>query len=342
MVKTKAVGLFSGGLDSILAARVIAEQGIEVKLVKFVTPFFDYDLLTKADEYQQDVFARYGFEVELVDISEGYIDLLRKPAHGFGKNFNPCIDCKVMMLSKSRQIMVEWGGSFLFTGEVLGQRAMSQRRDALRIIERDSGCEDILVRPLCALRLQPTKPERDGVLRRDGLHGFTGRGRREQIKLAKSFGMVDFPNGAGGCILTDVNLASRIEAVYNNELPFLSSDNLTVTDIRLLLMGRHFSLPGGRWLVLGRNQRENEQLIELKGEDDIILFMPERPGPTGLLRFYSLGSFVAEEFRLESSLVVAYGRKIKGELLPGTVQVEYRGEKIAIKSSPALAVPYSF
>ena len=144
MSKTTAIGLFSGGLDSILACRIIADQDIRVRALKFVTPFFDHELLGREQEYQQEVQDKYGLEVELVDLSKGYIELLRNPAHGFGKNFNPCIDCKILMFTKAREMMAKYDASFLITGEVLGQRPMSQRRDTLNVIERDAICKDIL------------------------------------------------------------------------------------------------------------------------------------------------------------------------------------------------------
>ena len=132
MGKLTGLGLFSGGLDSILACRVIAAQGIRVKALKFVTPFFDHHLLACQEEYQQEILRKYGLDVELIDLSDGYIDLLKKPAHGFGKNFNPCIDCKILMLTRARQLLASYQASFLVTGEVLGQRPMSQRRDTLK------------------------------------------------------------------------------------------------------------------------------------------------------------------------------------------------------------------
>ena len=164
MPETSAIGLFSGGLDSILACHLIKSQGIRVIAIKFVTPFFDYDLLGDYEAYRQEMMDKFSLSVELVDISRGYINLLKKPGHGFGKNFNPCVDCKIFMMSKAREMMDKRGASFIFSGEVLGQRPMSQRRDTLRVIERDSGCDDILLRPLCAKRLNPTRAEREGLV----------------------------------------------------------------------------------------------------------------------------------------------------------------------------------
>jgi hypothetical protein len=173
-----AIGLFSGGLDSILACRVIMAQDIRVIGLKFVTPFFDDQLLQCKEQYCAEIREKYGINVRVVDIGPGYVDLLKNPKYGFGRNFNPCVDCKIFMLRKAREIWTEVGASFLFSGEVLGQRPMSQRRDTLRVIEKESGCEDILVRPLCARRLRETRPEREDLVDRERLHDFCGRGRR--------------------------------------------------------------------------------------------------------------------------------------------------------------------
>ena len=325
MNETTALGLFSGGLDSILACRIVGDQGIQVRALKFVTPFFDHALLEREQEYQQEVQEKYGISVELIDLSDGYIELLRKPAHGFGKNFNPCIDCKIMMLTRARELMAEYGASFLITGEVLGQRPMSQRRDTLNVIERDAVCKDILLRPLSAKLMDPTLPERQGLVDRDRLYGFAGRGRKPQIKLARELGITEFPAPAGGCVLTDPNLASRIERFYTG-LFVMDRDQFQVNDIKLLLVGRQFRLPGGHWLVLGRDERENDRLVELRGPEDWLLLMPERPGPTALLRRAStMVAGTAEEREivgLVAGLVVRYGRKTEGRLLPGEVEIE--------------------
>lgn len=317
-----ALGLFSGGLDSILACRVIADQGIRVRALKFVTPFFDHDLLLRQEEYQREVDKKYGLDVELVDLSEGYIELLRNPAHGFGKNFNPCIDCKIMMFSRARELMKKYEASFLVTGEVVGQRPMSQRRDTLNVIERDAGCGDILLRPLSAKLMRPTQPEQEGLVDRERLYDFSGRGRKPQIALARELGITDFPAPAGGCVLTDPNLANRIQRFYAG-LFMIGRKDITTSDIQLLLLGRQFRLPGGHWLVLGRNEQENDRLTDLCEPDDWLLFMPERPGPTALLR--RAGTMItqpdakAEILALVAGLVVRYGRKTDGRLMPGEV-----------------------
>lgn len=324
-----ALGLFSGGLDSILACRTVAAQGIRVQALKFVTPFFGHELLAEPERFRQQMLDKYGIEAELVDLSAGYIELLRRPAHGFGKNFNPCIDCKILMLRRARELMEERGAAFLFTGEVRGQRPMSQQMDTLNLIEKKAGCQDILLRPLSAKLLPPTLPERQGLIDRERLHGFAGRGRKEQLALAKKLGISDFPAPAGGCVLTDPILAARIERFY------VGNNEITVDDIRLLLLGRQFRLPGGFWLVLGRNEQENERVAELRGPEDWLLQMPEHFGPLGLLRRAAAAD--AQTAALAAGLIVRYSRKTDGAPLPGDVRIEQNGKELLLRDTAPLA-----
>jgi tRNA-uridine 2-sulfurtransferase len=324
-----ALALFSGGLDSILAYRIIAAQGIQVRALKFVTPFFDHDLLDKEEQFHQRMLEKYRIEAELVDLSSGYIEMLQKPAHGFGKNFNPCIDCKIMMLRRARELMQEYGASFLISGEVLGQRPMSQRRDTLHLIERESGCRDILLRPLSAKLLNPTLAEQDGLIDREKLYSFAGRGRGPQLALAQELGIADFPAPAGGCVLTDPILSARIQRFYNGLFAIQAKD-ITIEDMKLLLVGRQFCLPGGHWLVLGRNEQENDALAKLRQAEDWQLFMPDHPGPLALLR---RGEKITEAGRqkdlvsLAAALVVRYSKKTAGKALPGLVVLERKQQE---------------
>lgn len=337
MKNRAAIGLFSGGLDSILACRVIMAQGITVHAIKFVTPFFDDNILGREDQYRAEVKEKYGIDVQVVDLSTGYIELLRNPRHGYGKHFNPCVDCKIFMMTRARKLMEEFNASFLISGEVLGQRPMSQRRDTLRVIERDSGCEDIILRPLCAKRLNETEPEREGLVEREKLYGFTGRGRRPQMELAAEFGIKDYPSPAGGCKLTDPNLGTRIEQYYKGRSSSLGSD-FQANDIRLLLVGRQFMLPGGYWLVLGRVEQENDRISSLAEEGDWILHMPERPGPTALVR--RAGKIIKDQedaenvARLAAGLVVRYGKKNQGRIDPAEVLVDKGDSRYTLTADP--------
>ena len=325
-----ALGLFSGGLDSILACRIVAAQGIRVQALKFVTPFFGHELLTEPELFRQQIRDKYDIEAELVDVSAGYIELLRRPAHGFGKNFNPCIDCKILMLRRARELMTERGAAFLFTGEVRGQRPMSQQLETLNMIEKKAGCHDILLRPLSAKLLPPTLPERQGLINREQLHGFAGRGRKGQLALAQELGVHNFPAPAGGCVLTDPILSARIERFYVDA----TSDDITVKDIRLLLLGRQFRLPDGGWLVLGRNEQENCYLTELRGTEDWLLYMPDRSGPLGLLR--QAVTVSEENIARSAGLIVRYSQKTGGVPLPGTVRIDQGNKEILLYNTAPL------
>jgi hypothetical protein len=297
--QTTALALYSGGLDSTLACRVVAAQGIKVVAVKFVTPFFGYDLLPRKEEYIKSTKENFGIDVLVKDVTLPYLELLKKPAHGFGRYFNPCIDCKIFLLSEAKKMMPELGASFLVTGEVIGQRPMSQRRDTLRVIERDSGSESILLRPLCARNLEPTRAELEGLVDREQLLGFSGRNRTPQIKLAQQFGITGYPSPGGGCILADPILSRRIQEYY------LHHKKIVTTDILLLMVGRQFKLPGGGWLVVGRDQQDNEKLAGLRMPDDWLLQPSVIPGPTALLRY----SRNADELEIAAALVARYAKK---------------------------------
>jgi len=319
-----ALGLFSGGLDSILACRVVADQGVRVVALKFVTPFFDSDLLADPADYVRAMERRYGLEVAVIDVSDGYLRMLGNPAHGFGKHFNPCIDCKILMLTRARQLMAAYNASFLVTGEVLGQRPMSQRRDTLRVIERDSGCTGLLLRPLCARLLPPTRAEEEGLVDRDRLHAISGRSRRQQRLLAAGLGITDYPTPAGGCMLTDVNLATRIRLFHDGLFAF-DQGVPSADDFRLLVVGRQFKLGQDVWFITGRNERENQQLTALRGPGDWLLWMRERPGPLGLLRHGSrlpAGADKEALLRNLAGIVVRHGKQVAGAPLTAEVMID--------------------
>lgn len=312
----KALALFSGGLDSILAARVVMEQGVEVEAVQFVTPFFNYKILEDVEKHKAEMLRKYGLNVLVEDISEGYLRLLHNPAHGFGKNFNPCIDCKIMMFSRAKAMLAERGASFLISGEVLGQRPMSQRRDTMNAIERDSGTRSLLLRPLCAQLMNETEPEIQGWVDRSKLLRMSGRGRSPQIALAKQYDITDYPAPAGGCILADPILSRRIKSLYSGDTAFVPAE-IAVDDIRLLLVGRQFMLPGGGWLVVGRDEKENDRILELATAEDIVLTEERWPGPVAVLRkaavLYQNNALREADTRRAAGLVVRYGKKVPGE-----------------------------
>ncbi len=183
--------LFSGGLDSILACKVLQDQGVEVVAVKFVTPFFGQAALDNPELEKERVWKKYGIPLEIRDISSTYIEMVKSPPHGYGRFFNPCLDCKILMVREALKLRSEFNADFIATGEVIGQRPMSQRRDAMNIVERDAGAKGLLLRPLCALRFPPTEAEKKGLVDRNRLLGLSGRGRKEQMALAERFGIRD-------------------------------------------------------------------------------------------------------------------------------------------------------
>lgn len=337
MMQITALSLYSGGLDSILATRVVMAQGVRVIAVKFVSPFFHYDILRDIDGYSRTVREKYGIEVLVEDISASYLEMLRNPTYGYGKNFNPCVDCKIFMVRRAKEMLAELGASFLISGEVLGQRPMSQRRDTLNVIARDSDSRSLLLRPLSAKLMTPTLAEEQGWVDREKLLNFSGRGRAPQIALARELGISDFPAPAGGCTLADPILSRRIRNFYDDTFAVKSAD-MTVTDILLLLVGRQFQLPGGGWLMLGRDEKDNDKLLALAEDGDAVVTMEERPGPVALLRraasCYPDEADRRADLQTAAALVVRYGKKIKGGPAAAEVTCTLAGQRLVLVAEP--------
>ena len=266
----RAFCLLSGGLDSQLAVCVLRDQDIEVHGVTFESPFFEATRGRQAAE-------RLGVPLLVVDFTADILELVRHPPHGFGSHMNPCIDCHARMLRRAGDLMAEHGARFLVTGEVLNERPMSQNRRSLDIVETDSGYSGFVLRPLSALLLPETEPERRGWIRRDGLLGLHGRGRSEQFRLAAHYGLKDFPTPAGGCRLTEPNYARRLRDLRSHE------ELGDARALRLLRIGRHFRLGPAVKLVVGRQRGENEALEEAAVESDWLLKVEDVPGPSALL-----------------------------------------------------------
>lgn len=327
-MNVRALALFSGGLDSILACRVVMAQGVEVVALRCITPFFDSGV-EDAAAYSAAMRARYGIRVEVLDVGCDYVAMLRQPRHGFGRHFNPCIDCKIFMLQQARALLPEYGASFILTGEVLGQRPMSQRRDTLRVIERESGCEGILLRPLSAQLLPPTRPELEGLVQRSRLCRIAGRGRTDQQALAAQFHITDYPAPAGGCLLADVNLGVRFRRFAPGIFAVSTGEKL-LRDFRLLLLGRHFEPRPGLWFIVGRNQEDNERISALREAEDWLLQVVDRPGPLALLRgggdaVSALGADAPDLAGLEAllaGLLLRYAKKVAGRAAAGSVRIE--------------------
>jgi tRNA U34 2-thiouridine synthase MnmA/TrmU len=276
----KALALISGGLDSTLAAKLVKEQGIEVIGLNFHTSFgtCEKDAAGQLRNRAEESASSMGIELKTIDISEDFFRMFKNPRYGYGANINPCIDCKILMLRKAKELMEGLDAAFVVTGEVLGQRPMSQHRYALKIIEEESGLKGLVVRPLSARLLGETIPEKEGWVSRDKLLDFSGRSRKPQMALACAHNIKDYPNAAGGCLLTDPEFAKRLKELIGHQ-------ELSMQNVKLLKIGRHFRISERTKLVVGRNEKENEQLVSLAGENDY-LFLPteELAGPTSLGR----------------------------------------------------------
>lgn len=285
----KAIALISGGLDSALAARLIGEQGIDIVPLYFKIPFCQKaDKITAANNLRR--------ELKVIDISVDFLNTLKNPEHGYGSNINPCIDCKILMLRKAKELMGDFGASFVITGEVLGQRPMSQHRRALEIIEKKSGLEGLVLRPLSAKLLPETIPEKGGWVKRDKLLNFSGRTRRPQMKLAEDLNIKEYPNPSGGCLLTDPEFTKRLKEL-------IAHQELNLNNVELLKLGRHFRISAQAKLVVGRNEKENERLVNLSQENDYLFFpSDELAGPTSLGR----GSFNEGLIKLSCGITCRY------------------------------------
>jgi tRNA-specific 2-thiouridylase len=268
----RAVALLSGGLDSTLAVKVIMDMGIEVTALNFHTGFCLVDHRRHLSARRGETPPRnealragadLGVPVEMIDISGEYLDVVLNPKHGYGSAANPCVDCRLMMLRKARGLMEGLGADFIITGEVVGQRPMTQHRGTLRMIAKRSGTADVLLRPLSAKLLDPTKPEIEGLVDRESLYGFSGRGRKDQMRLAEEKGITDYPQPAGGCcFLTDHNYARR----FRDFVAHRPKGSIAMDDLTVLKVGRHFRVSPAWKVIVGRDQAENEFLERYAGE----------------------------------------------------------------------------
>ncbi len=265
------MGLCSGGLDSILSALVLRKQGITVEWVTFETPFF-----SSAKARQAASIA--GIPLTVKDITAVYLKMLKNPTCGYGKHMNPCMDCHALMFRLAGKIMKNKGFDFLFSGEVLGQRPMSQTKSSLRYVEKNSGLDGYILRPLSAKSLPETIPEKEGLVNRELLLDFTGRSRKQQIKLAQEFGITDYPAPAGGCLLTDKGYSTRLKDLFEHQ------DSYTEKALYLLKYGRHFRLDKKTKMIVGRTKYDNENIIRYYDPAaDTLIKVKNFPGPTVLM-----------------------------------------------------------
>ncbi len=311
----KAIALFSGGLDSTLAMKLIIDQGIEVLAVNINTGFGSTkDRL----EHMQSMCDQVGAELRIIDIQSEYLqDVLFDPKHGYGKNFNPCIDCHAKMFAVAKSIMEAEGASFLLSGEVMGQRPMSQNKDALQTVLNESNCDGLLLRPMSALRLTPTIAEEKGWVDRDKLEGITGRSRDRQLELAKEIGLDDFESPGGGCLLTDENFGKKM-------FDFIKHDKFEVKDIPVMKFGRHFRLADGAKLVIGRDKEENEHLQNIDNDKYYHIKTVGLPGPHALLS----KNATQKDKELSASAILTYCKTS----VDNSYTLSYDGEEVT--SSP--------
>ena len=249
--RPKALALLSGGLDSILAVKLILKQGVEVEAVNFATPFCLCDKCS-VNKFGQEL----GIKVHKIFLGQEFLDIVADPPHGYGSQMNPCIDCRILMFRKAKELAEKIGAEFLVTGEVLDERPLSQRRKAMLLIEREANLEGKILRPLSAKLLPESEPEKKGLVNRDDLLAIRGRRRIPQMELAKKLGIKDYPNPSGGCLLTDPRFAERLREHLRHEA------KLTLEDVTLLKIGRHFRIDTIK-IIVGRNEQENNRLLAI-------------------------------------------------------------------------------
>ncbi|MDX2452926.1 tRNA 4-thiouridine(8) synthase ThiI [Desulfosarcina sp.] len=314
----RALGLCSGGLDSILSALVLREQGIDVHWVTFETPFFSSAKAKKASQHT-------GIPLMVRKITPVYMEMMRSPSVKYGKNMNPCMDCHSLMFRLAGEIMTEQGFDFLFSGEVLGQRPMSQTRTSLRYVEKHSGYEGSILRPLSAKNLPETLPEKDGLVDREQLLDISGRSRKPQLQLAKKFGVTDFPAPAGGCLLTDKLFSRRLKDLFDHQTSYPEKD------LNLLKFGRHMRLDSKIKIVVGRTHQDNEQINHcIDPQTDMVLKMDDFPGPLVVISGGGSESMVM----LAAGICAGYSKAPEFEPVAVNVQEGGRRRQVMVLAIP--------
>lgn len=311
--KRKALLLLSGGLDSAVALHMMKEQNVDVEAVHFTSLFCTCGGKGGGCGPASKIAEASGIKLHIVNKGEDYLEIIKQPKHGRGSNMNACIDCRIYSFRKAKELMEKIGASFIVTGEVLNQRPMSQHKKAMLIIEKESELDGLVVRPLSALVLEETTPEKEGWVDRNKFKNISGRGRKGQLDFAKEKGVKDFSCPAGGCLLTDPQFARRFKDLMEDKPEFGSKD------VALLKYGRHFRLGEKAKLVVGRNQNENDVLEKLKEAKDFTFVLADFNGPLALLT----GENIKKYLDFSASITARYGdvpdRGVK-------VRVEVSGE----------------
>jgi len=303
MKRRKALALLSGGLDSTLAVKMMLDMGIEVEALNFTSPFCTCTGKNRGCKSEAiRVAEEFNIPIKVMDKGVEYLELVRNPRHGYGKGMNPCVDCRVFLLRKAKEYMAESGADFVFTGEVLGQRPMSQRRHTMAIIERESGLAGLLLRPLSAAHFEPTIPEKEGWVDRSRLLAIQGRSRKDQMQLAAEMDVKNYPCPAGGCLLTELSFVSKVKDV------FAHSRDLDPRDLRLLKLGRHFRLNPAAKLIVGRDDGENTVLENTARPEEATLRWLEGGSPLGVL----LGKVDDAAMETAAKIVLRYTRAETG------------------------------
>ncbi len=277
-MKRKAIALLSGGLDSTLAVKMMLDLGIEVEALNFTSPFCTCTGKNSGCKSEAvRVAQEYNIPIKVMHKGLDYLEIIRNPVYGYGKGVNPCVDCRIYLLKKAREYMIESGADFVFTGEVLGQRPMSQRRDTLRVIERESGLEGLLLRPLSARHFKPTIPETEGWVDRSKLLAIEGRSRSVQMQMAEDLDVQNYPCPAGGCLLTELSFIPKIKDV------FAHSEELNLRDFRLLKTGRQFRVGPHTKAIMGRSEADNNILENTRNADEAALTWLDGNTPVAII-----------------------------------------------------------
>jgi len=321
--KKKVVALLSGGLDSQLAIKMMQEQGFDVSAVAIKTPFCDFDCGRGCGFEIRERADDLDVNLKTVYLGDEYIEMLKHPKHGIGAGFNPCIDCRSMMFDAAKKHMEEIGAEFIISGEVLGQRPMSQHGPALRTIENESDLVGKIVRPLSAALLPETDPEKDGLIKRENLGMIRGRTRRGQLEMAKKYGIENPPNAGGGCLLTEPHFGIKAKDLFSH------TKNPTINDIDLLKIGRHFRLDEETKFIVGRNKDENEMIKAIALPGDILLEAKDFVGPVSILR----GSNAKQHLKFASSITLRYSDAPNNEQAIVSIKDNDLVEEIASKSA---------